>query len=279
MDYQNSKALVEDLYETLLQRPAESAAIDDKAGRLSSGRASPRNIVDEIIHSDEFIGKIRSFVSKLRADHPFSINQSQYNEFDQLLAHVIAGAFDADARVVVDVGARGKERSNSYDLMRFFHWRGLLVEANPRLIPQIRREFAGLNAEIVESAVSDYDGTATLTIGVNDDVSSLNPSLAATWGDTRGAVTVSVSRLAGILQARHVPLRFGLLSIDIEGEDVKVLNDLIDTSLYRPRYIIIEASYDFATRSLSDLPTSDRVRATYKIIGQTSANLMLHLQE
>jgi len=135
-----------------------------------------------------------------------------------------------------------------------------------------------LDADVIESAVSDYEGTSTFTLGVNNDVSSLNANAAAGWGKTKGEVKVNVQRLPTILKARAVPLRFGLLSIDIEGEDIKVLNDLIDNSDYRPRYIIIEASNNFAVGSLAELPVSNVVKEHYRIIDQTSANLILYAE-
>jgi FkbM family methyltransferase len=179
------------------------------------------------------------------------------------------------APLVVDCGARGKERSNSYDLMKFFGWKGLLIEANPRLIPEIEREFADLDHDLVQCAVSDRTGTATLTLGINDDVSSIVPGQAAAWGETKGEVVVPMRRLPDILEEYRAPKVFGLLSLDIEGQDIAVLNDLIDNSDFRPQYIIIEASNDFRTKSLNDLPFSERVKQAYVIVGQTFPNLIL----
>ena len=179
------------------------------------------------------------------------------------------------SKFVVDVGARGLERSNSYDLVRHFGWRALLIEANPKLLEGLRVAFAGLPASIVGCAVSDYGGEATFTIGVNDDVSSLNPDAAADWGPVRGTTTVSVRRLGDILAEMQAPQRFGLLSIDIEGEDIKVLNALIGQSPFRRDWVSIEASNDFAVRSLDDAPFSAAVKDAYAIRGQTRANLIL----
>jgi FkbM family methyltransferase len=274
MDY---KELIEGLYESLLQRRPDGAGIDDKVGRLNSGVATPKDIIDEIISSEEFKSKIPMFLAGLGQDYRFFNSQSQYNEIELVLSHAISGTFAS--KVVVDVGARGRDRSNSYDLLKFFKWRGILIEANPRLIPRIRKDFKGLDAEVIECAVSDYQGTARFTIGSNDDVSSLNAQAASAWGETKGELNVNVERLAAILQSKNVPPNFGLLSIDIEGEDIKVLNDLINNSDYRPRYVIIEASYDFAVRSLDDLPFSEKVKNTYRIIDQTTANLILHVTD
>ncbi len=42
--------------------------------------------------------------------------------------------------------------------------------------------------------------------------------------------------------------------------------------------MIVEASYDFATKSLFDLAFSAAVRADYEIVDQTRANLILGLK-
>jgi FkbM family methyltransferase len=263
---------VDALYERLLLRPADAASRDEKAGRLRLGRASPVSILEEFVRSDEFRANLRQFVATTGAEVPFTNNVSQFDEIGMLVREMVnAGT----PNFVVDVGARGLERSNSWDLMRHFGWRGLLIEANPALKASIESSFAGLPFKLICCAVSDYAGRAEFTLGTNDDVSSLNPEAAAGWGAPRGRIAVPVRRLGKLLEMENVPLDFGLLSIDIEGEDIKVLNDLILTSLHRPRYIIIEASYEFATKSLDDLPISAEVSALYEIIGQTRANLLL----
>ena len=184
----------------------------------------------------------------------------------------------AAAAFIVDVGARGRERSNSFDLLRELEWSGLLIEANSRLIPQIEQDFAGLSVNILNVAVSDTEGRSSFTIGANDDVSSLDESTALAWGPTKGQIEVEVRRLPTLLQEHDVPERFDLLSLDIEGHDIRVLNDLIASSWYRPTWIIIEASDDFRVRSLDDAPFADDVKAAYQLRGQTTSNLILKLK-
>ena len=106
-------------------------------------------------------------------------------------------------------------------------------------------------------------------------MSLLDAGLAQGWGETRGEVEVKVRRLVDVLNEHAIPHAFDLLSLDIEGEDIKVLNDLVDHSGYRPAWIIIEASHDFKVRTLDDAPFSPAVRAEYKVCMATSANLIL----
>ena len=257
---------VRDVYRALLRRDPDPGA-QDKVNRLVAGAASLEDILGEVLASPEFLTPARHSAPR------FTNDQTQFGELEILL-RLWVNDF-ARQRLVVDVGARGRERSNSYDLMKTFGWRGVLFEANPNLVTSIREAFAGLDYELVPCAVSDYSGEATFHLGINDDVSSLDPGAAGGWGPITGAITVEVQRLGIALQDRNVPLDFDLLSIDIEGEDIKVINDLIDSTHYRPGWIVIEASYDFATSSLNDLPFSPNVRKNYALVGQTVANLIL----
>jgi FkbM family methyltransferase len=198
---------------------------------------------------------------------------SQFGETQILVKEILNDA--SKYKIVVDAGARGKARSNSYDLMRHFGWRGLLIEANPTLVASIRREFAGLDFELINCAVSDYTGSASFHIGIRDGVSSLSEHAAKRWGPTRGSVEIKVERLGEILKSRNIPLDFDVLSLDIEGEDIKVFNQIVDNYAYRPRWVIIEASFDFRVKTLDDIHLSPEIRKNYAIVGQTRANLIL----
>ena len=276
--HQHASELLDECYEALLLRSPDAYAIQDKRTRLADGSATLRQIIAEIVTSEEFLGRASAL---LRGRSPGSSirltnDMSQYGEVWLLIRRWVNA--QAKCGVVVDIGAHGRERSNSYDLLRHFGWRGLLVEANPALLSAIRRDFSGCDLRVVSCAISDFTGKAILTIGTNDDVSSLNPGLAQDWGQTRGEIEVDVRRLVDVLDEHAVPHTFDLLSLDIEGEDIKVFNDLVDHSAYRPEWVIIEASFDFKVKTLEDAPFSAAVCAEYRIAMATSANLILHYQ-
>ena len=109
---------------------------------------------------------------------------------------------------------------------------------------------------------------------MNDDVSSLTHDAAQGWGAVQGEVEVTVERLSRILGQNGVPHDFDLLSIDAEGEDINILNEVVQAG-YLPTYIVIEASNDYRTKSLSDLPVTPLVSQRYAIVEQTRANLIL----
>jgi len=83
------------------------------------------------------------------------------------------------------------------------------------------------------------------------------------------------SGLPGQLQ-NDVPFDLDVLSIDIEGEDVRVLNDLILNSQFRPQWIIIEVVHA-GNNSLNDMPFNKSVKQNYTVVDSTESNLILSI--
>ena len=274
-----SSAIVEALYHALLSRAPDDVGLQDKTDRLDRKLLDLDGLVGEIVSSQEFLDRVPELLHRRGASGAlrFTNDMSQHGEIWLLLRAWIADS--AQGGVVVDVGARGRERSNSFDLLRELNWSGLLIEANPALIASIEQDFSGLKMKLLNCAVSDYEGRSAFTIGANDDVSSLDEGATRGWGDIRGQVTIEVRRLAPLLTEHGVSERFDLLSLDIEGHDVRVLNDLVGSSWYRPTWVIIEASDDFRVTSLDDAGFSSAVKGAYGLRAQTKSNLILKLTD
>jgi len=274
-DKDGTRKAIAALYQCLLLRPADEAGLEGYTTLVQNDELSFEAVLDRLLRSDEFQTNFGTFEAHYAdpAKTRFTKDSSQYGEIGLLIRRMVNAS--ARHRIVVDVGVRGRDGSNSYDLLRHFGWKGLLIEANPRLAEGILQEFAGLEVSFVSSAVSDYAGEAEFFLGTNDAISSLNEEATAGWGPVRDKIRVPVRRLPDILTDYAIPFDFDLLSVDIEGEDIKVLNDMIDRSDYRPIWVIIEASYDFKTEALTDLPFSRAVIDQYEIVDRTSANLLL----
>ena len=123
--------------------------------------------------------------------------------------------------------------------------------------------------------MSDYEGTAEFFFGVNDDVSSLNQGATAGWGEIQGKTQVTVHKLATLLERHAIPEDFDILSLDIEGEDVKAFNALIGGSKFRPRLALIEVG---PARDPPDLPAfgfSAEVLNQYGFFTHCGPNLFL----
>jgi len=267
--------LVRMAYQLILLREPDPVGASSAAAHLLSQRLDLKSLFDTLLRSPEFATMQSRFLHayvepksrELLNDH------SQNGEFKRILGFLVANG--SRNRIIVDVGARGRERSNSYDLLTHFAWQGLLVEANPALIASIREEFAGTNFILDEGAVSDYDGEAEFFFGINDDVSSLRQSAVAGWGEVRGKTTVRVRKLPAVLHKHGIPEEFDILSLDIEGEDIPVFNDLIDRSHFRPRLAVIEVGDAVDVHSLTARGFSMRVADEYAISGACGPNLFL----
>jgi len=267
--------LVNIAYELILLRQPDPPGGAAAAEHLTSGKGDIRGLFETLLRSEEFAALQAAFLHhyvrpesrRLLLDH------TQNGEFKFILEFLMAHG--RTNQVIVDVGARGRERSNSYDLLKHFGWRGLLIEANPRLHPAIREAFAGTCFELEHAAVSDFEGTADFYFGVNDDVSSLNQLAAAGWGDIQGQTRVTVHRLDTLLDRHHIPVDLDILSLDIEGEDVRALNRLIDGSNYRPRLIVIEIGDRLDPSDLAAIGLSSGVLRHYDYFAHCGPNLFL----
>lgn len=266
--------LVQAAYEVLLGREPDPEGFKSWIDMLDNGM-NVHQFLSHFISAEESLRRFTDLGQANRREGrgPFIIEHSQYGEVEMLILQMVNSS--SICRTVVDVGARGIDRSNSYDLLKRCGWRGILIEAHPELCEKLKLDFGKFNVNVIHAAVSDYNGEADFFIGTNLDVSSLSETAAAGWGQVQGTFRVPVRRLPDILAEQKVPEKFDLLSLDIEGEDIKVLNDLIDNTEYRPKWIIIEASYNFSVKALDDISVSENVRQKYEIVGQTQANLIL----
>ena len=83
--------------------------------------------------------------------------------------------------------------------------------------------------------------------------------------------------LQSILGRFSVPKRFGLLSIDAEGEGLNLLEDALAAG-YRPEWVILEVHDALKIEHISELPVSDLVKGTYDIAANTSSNVIIRLK-
>src|SRR5258708_6711706 len=112
-----SSEAIRALYIGILGREVDPVSLTNCLKALDNGKTLP-GIARELVNSPEKLEQL----SHLSVDH------SQFGEYTLLLSRFVARA--APTATVVDVGARGRTLSNSYDLLKNFGWRGLLIEAN-----------------------------------------------------------------------------------------------------------------------------------------------------
>ena len=186
-----------------------------------------------------------------------SVDFSQYGEQAIVLEYVRRNP-NGYTRFCVDVGAYdGAVGSNSRALFEM-GWGGLAIEPNPRTFARLRALYVGRSdITCVQIAVSDHEAEgvemqfAVGPEGVAEEdkwkyaqVSTLNDSFAESYRRDLGyryeRSTVDLTTLTGLLITHRVPTDLGFLSIDCEGEDIKIVREL-DLSTFRPRLICVES--------------------------------------
>lgn len=161
---------------------------------------------------------------------------------------------DFDGGFFIEAGANdGFEQSNTYYFERFRGWTGILIEPVPELAQCCARHRPRshvLQAALVEAA----DPGATVTI----HRAGLMSMVAGAFGDeaaetarlelARQVQRLEVSRpvevpartLSGIIDATGLDREIDLLSLDVEGAELKALAGL-DLDRHAPRFICVES--------------------------------------
>jgi FkbM family methyltransferase len=144
-------------------------------------------------------------------------------------------------RFFVDVGAFGRGLSNTWSLAKEKGWKGVLVEANPERIPELRREFEGADVVVVAGAAGgDWDVSCLHLHTVQ-----YHNSLRKDWYEntrTGKSVFVVVAPLASMLVSCGAPVDFDFLSVDTEGMDETVMRGLFGDGMYRPALVATEST-------------------------------------
>lgn len=146
--------------------------------------------------------------------------------------------------VFVEVGCLdGIRFSNTYSFEQA-GWTGICVEAHPDYIEMLRKNRP--NSQVVFAAAGDDDKTVTFHTNKRGSLSSLDSSLKdyfETYGEFFTGfepVEVPMKRLDTILAEANIQAPIDVLSIDVEGVELMVLQGL-DLERYQPRVVVLEA--------------------------------------
>lgn len=176
----------------------------------------------------------------------------------------------------------GRTQSNTLLLEEDYGWTGLLIDPNPKRIAECK---ANRPNSIVEhyALVSDmYDKT---TIFGNFDCSDVYSSLMSVvfdsgdWTNNQldeeriekrqrfGSIEVPAITLTKLLENHNVK-NVDLLSLDVEGYEISVLNGL-DFNRFSPKYILIETtSFEDRTNAIHEYLLNNN----YMFLKQLSIN-------
>lgn len=136
--------------------------------------------------------------------------------------------------IYVDVGANdGIFVSNTYSLYRQ-GWSGICIDPNPSAYDALIRHRP--SDKCLNIAIGCQSGSAELAWEQN-----ITEGSAISDGNVfhNRTCIVDLRPLTDVLIANDIPLEFDLLSIDVEGMELAVLQGL-DWKLYKPRVVIIE---------------------------------------
>jgi FkbM family methyltransferase len=153
--------------------------------------------------------------------------------------------------------------------------RGVLVEANTSLIPNLSR--ARPSDIVVNRAIHASDSDrAEFFVSNQHELSSLSRDFVETWQDgsvgLRDVETVMACRMNSIFE-EYFPERPPLyLSVDVEGLDLDLLRDL-DWKRWRPSIVQAEPSECFLHENARQM-TSFMESIDYVAVGRTDVNLI-----
>jgi len=176
----------------------------------------------------------------------------------------------------VEIGANHPVcTSSSYLFRRRYNMVSYLVEANPTLIPALT-QFRP-NDVVINAAVVNHDEpTVDFYVSANNETSSLDDRFVVTrTPGIKEKITVPTIRANQVLAQVGTESTI-LLSVDVEGLDLQILQD-IDFTTYRPLFIIVEPSEDYqpgSTNSIIDFLNS----VGYNVVAETDVNLIFQLK-
>lgn len=173
----------------------------------------------------------------------------------------------------VEIGANHPVcTSSTFFFREKYNIRGILVEANPELIPALEKYRQG--DLIVNSAVCDEDiKELDFHISNDNEISSLDKNFVDAWSGREFKKTIKVPcvRINEIME-KTIKNNETLLFIDVEGMDLKILKDL-DYDKYKPLVIVTEPS-DGYLQGTSDKMIEFLNSKNYKLLAETNSNLI-----
>lgn len=130
----------------------------------------------------------------------------------------------------IEIGGNdGLQQSNTLALARLYGWRGLLIEPDPQLAAECRRN----RPESVVVCAACGPAATMAWLHADDLVGHVG---------AKGTMPVPVLPMSLILDRLDPPsTTYDLLSLDVEGGELDVLAGL-DLERHRPRFILVETS-------------------------------------
>lgn len=174
----------------------------------------------------------------------------------------------------LDIGANDPVKlSNTYLLHSKYGLRGGLVEANPTLITQLKRERKG--DIVLNVGLSDKNGSLPFYIMESDVLSTFDYKAAQEMermgaSRIRSKIDVPVVTFTEVVKKHFNSKCPYIVSIDTEGHEMTILNS-IDFDRYRP-YIMIVETMNFESGEKEDEIINFLLSKNYCVAADTSIN-------
>jgi FkbM family methyltransferase len=112
----------------------------------------------------------------------------------------------------------------------------ILIDAQPAKIAGLKQQYGGGGTQILESAISDYIGTADFTIHQWDQSSSLKETISEVGGlgdlydlNPKEVITVDVTTLDALVLGKIPDGTFCILKLDIQGAEEEAIRGGVET--------------------------------------------------
>ncbi|XP_052782403.1 uncharacterized protein LOC128218754 isoform X1 [Mya arenaria] len=147
-------------------------------------------------------------------------------------------------KLVVDIGANdGLMSSNSFNFIQV-GWSAILVEPQRDQLDLAKKNHNGLtnrqqdqSVQYVHAVISDHDGQEKLHVSA--DLVAMESRIVSEEEQDSNYVEVPSYSVKTFVSKYKVPKHFGVLSIDVEGMEDKIIRQWVEHG-FRPMYIILE---------------------------------------
>lgn len=147
-------------------------------------------------------------------------------------------------------------------------WQGIAIDANPQLIEKYKK--VRPRDVAINKVISDKEETLHFYFSKTSHlISGIGSKLEGHWKRTvqnSDVVQLKSVRLCDVLRQHNVPRRFDLLTIDVEGNELNVLESL-QFDIFRPSLIVVEMHKFDVSMPSADLVFEKLSKYNYRLIG------------
>ena len=142
--------------------------------------------------------------------------------------------------VFVEFGAdNGVLNSNSYLLEKKYNWNGILIEPNPTILKELKRN---RNCKINNYIITDKTNEIIKFECMKDRQHSRIHKKSKSQNKNSKIFSVNTITLDDLLLKNKINIGFDFLSIDVEGNEIEVLKGF-DIKYWHPKIVVIEHNY------------------------------------